>query len=89
MAQVILTPEEEAAVQWLDLSDEALGKLVRTLVSAAGLIDSERQKARMSSIGGALMLLYEMDRTNAAMMEMRLNGHTITVVSDDYEPDEG
>lgn len=57
MAQLILTPEEEAAISWLDLDDDALGKLCRTVALQIQKEPSDDTEAKRIWAGTAMLML--------------------------------
>lgn len=93
MAELILTPEEQATALWSDLSDEALGKLVKKKMS---IIESaSEQLNRTVSFSAALLLCCQAAERKLAYSSYTFEGVTqnhrefgdwrITIVREDLE----
>lgn len=53
MAELILTPEEQATHSWLELPDETVGKLTKR--TAMGFVEHDDEHGRIA--GGAALLI--------------------------------
>lgn len=74
MAELILTDEEKTAALWTDLSDEAVGKLVKARMAA--IADAAKQSERMTTYAAALLLACSAAEVNAGKLTWNLDGVT-------------
>ncbi|MBN8283429.1 hypothetical protein [Zoogloea sp.] len=74
MAELILTEEEKAAALWSDLSDEALGKLVKKKI--AFLTAAADQLDRTTTFAAALLLCCSAAENNSKSMMFDIEGVT-------------
>lgn len=74
MAELILTDEEKAAALWTDLSDEAVGKVVKARMAA--IADVAKQSERMTTYAAALLLACSAAEVNAGKLTCNLEGVT-------------
>ena len=80
MAELILTEEEKAAVSWLDLSDDALGKLCRKICLVMpncrkNAKDPEDMKPTWVASAG-MLLCGAADDANATTLKLDFEGLT-------------
>jgi len=74
MAELILTEEEQAAAQWKDLDDDALGKLCKLTLS--GLDDQDKEREAIHGYSAALLMVILAARMNATTYKQTINGVT-------------
>lgn len=74
MAELILTEEEKAAALWSDLSDDAVGKLVKQRM--AMITTLAQQNNQVIGMAAALLLICELVEVGADGMVMDIDGVT-------------
>ncbi len=74
MAELILTDEEKAAATWLELPDEAVGKLTKKVALDIAKIGDEQ--GRVLTMSAALILIGHTADMNATKGVIAINGFT-------------
>lgn len=74
MAELILNEEERAALTWLELPDETVGKLTKAIACGLHQVAKEREKITAAAI--ALMLTGFAFDSNADNLVLGLEGTT-------------
>ena len=72
MAKLILTKEEKKAATWLELEDETLGKVVKSMMSTIKRASDEQGKLYLLS--AAIMLCTVTAKTNADVANFKVDG---------------
>jgi len=73
MAELIVTPEEEAAASYIDWSDESLGKMVKMI----GLLMNDEYGKDAAWVSMAAHLLVDFSRkTNSTNTSVKVSGCT-------------
>lgn len=77
MAELILTAEEKAALTWLDISDDALGKLVKkTCLAIQEVPDDATGMKKVWSMTCAMLLCNLCAEANSEVSTFTVNGLT-------------
>jgi hypothetical protein len=74
MAELILTEEEKASATWLELSDEAVGRLTKKV--ALDIVEIGNEQGRVWTMSAALILIGLAADKNATASTTRINGFT-------------
>jgi len=74
MAELILTEEEKAAATWLELSDDAVGKLTKKVV--LDIVKIGNEQGRVWTMSAALILIGHAADMNATTSTITINGFT-------------
>ncbi|WP_257311157.1 hypothetical protein [Geothrix fuzhouensis] len=74
MAELILTEEEKAAATWLELPDEAVGKLTKKV--ALDIVKIGNEQGRVWTMSAALILIGHAADMNATTSTTTIEGFT-------------
>lgn len=83
MAELILTEEEKAAPLWSDLSDEALGKLMKKKIAA--ISSAAKQNDMVTLHAAAMMLCLVAVEHGVDGLTLELNGVNAPALDGDWQ----